>query len=733
MSFKKTIAGISAMLIAAAPLAAPMTTFAADTTPETTEQTFIEGKITEYVYALDNTDEIQCRFYTEKPNIPYVKLSDFYKTLNEGKELSITQYEKEGKVQEGTFALETTFGSKSVIDANKDVLYTGDYICFSNYPEKESDPNADTQNIFWKVVEVEDGEDFQGSVFDFGSYDIDLIAEDNDIWFPLGTLCNTFNGTIQHAIYLGGSLYYLSDESDFNIYSFLTDEVKAEFLESLGESRPEDLVKYNYNEMCRVIDTYYGFPGRIPLNDILSEKGFDGMLSEANDDTRHVKEQLLSTDYEEYIAGMLALECYLWDGGHTVMFSTGSNVFSEEMINNSYQYTNENLDYDGASNIKDFYSDYLASYHGVSSARTAVLGENEEDAIYRYVKKGDTALFSFDTFMDLDTEGWGAYYNKDGAMPTDIISAFKECLDDAEKDENIKNFIVDVSLNGGGYTNIPPYMISMMGGVNEEHISYVKTGIDNITENLFDKNFDKVFDDKDNEVKYDLNFGLITSVVSFSSANIFPTLARDSGFMIIGEQSGGGSCNVENYITPDGCMFSMSCERRYANKNGENVDAGIKPDYELVTINEDGTKDFSKVFDFDVISQCFADFYGKNNNDEPVTTTSTTSKPAESTTTTTTAVTETTTSSSSSETTSSTTSSSTTASSTTTSTTTAEVSSTTTQSTDASSSTTTTQATGKLPDTGNNSLITVIVTFTAISLTAGGAVLLTANRKKEDE
>ena len=750
MNFKKTVSVIFASLIAVVLINAtvPITSFADSKAPKTTEYTFTEGKIVEYVYALDNTDEIQCRYYTDKPSVPYVKLSDFYKTLNEGKELSITQYEEEGKVLEGVFMLETTFGATSVINTDEDVLYTADVICSSNSPEKEADPNADTQNIFCTVGAIEGAENFKGSVFDFGSYDIDLIADDNDIWFPLATLCNTFKGNIYYAIYLGGSLYYLSDETDFNGYTFITDEVKAEFLKSLGESRPEDLVKYNYNEMCRIVDTYYGFPGRIPLNDILMEKGFDGMLSEANDDTRHVKELLLSTDYEKYIAGMLALERYFWDGGHTVMFLGGSSVFSEDMITNSYWYINEDFDYEGASSIDDFYSDYLSSYQGALIARTAVLGEDEEGVIYRYVKKGDTALFSFDSFMDLDLEGWGAYYNQDGAMPTDIVSAFKECLDDAEKDENIKNFIVDVSLNGGGYTLIPPYMISMMGGVNEEHVSYVKTGIDIKIENIYDKNFDKIYDDKDAEVKYDLNFGLITSSVSFSSANIFPTLARDSDFMIIGEQSGGGSCIVTSFVTPDGIRFSMSCERRYANKNGENVDAGIKPDYELVTVNEDGSKDFSKVFDFDVISQCFADFYGTNNNDEvkdPNTSTNTTTgnDSGSATTAATTNITGSQTASSASGASSSTTASSATAQSTTSSSSEASPSTTasptadgtssaTAKSTTESSSITTVQETEELPETDNNSLLPVIVTIVVILLIAGGVILITVKRKKRD-
>ena len=714
MSFKKTIAGISAVLIAAAPLAAPMTTFAADTTPETTEQTFIEGKITEYVYAPDKTADVECRFYAKTPNIPYISLSEYYKALNKGESLSID------KNEDGTYKLENMIGAVGIIDTDKDTFTTTSYEGLV-YPLEEANSESDLNKVFIETTGTEILGEPHAITIDFSNYNIDLYGEDSDIWFPVSTLCNTFSGNGYRGIYYNNSIFFTNETTtEFTSQNVFTSESMAEIAASMSNGRPEDLAVYNYNEICRLIDCNYGFPGRIPINDILIEKGLDRTLSETNDDTKLVKEHLLSTDYNTYIAGLLELEQYMWDGGHTVMASAGVGLLSEDQIQEVTANLKEDRNYELTPDMSGMQYESMSAYQGAKTARSAVLRETEETP-FRYIINGDTALFSFDDFMSIDFEGWNNYYTGKGERPEDLVSVFYECVKDADENPDVKNFVVDVSTNGGGYVMVGLYMIGLMGGESNSYYNLLNYGTTAKETYIVDKNLDGKYDEIDNNLKFDLNFGVIESNYSFSCANALPSNARDAGLVIIGEQSGGGSCTVFCYTTPDGIPLYMSSNVRMANNNNENIDAGIKPDYELVTINEDGTKDFSKVFDFDVISQCFADFYGKKNNDEPVTTTSTTSKPAESTTTTTTAVTETTTSSSSSETTSSTTSSSTTASSTTTSSTTAGVSS------------TTTQATGKLPDTGNNSLITVIVTFTAISLTAGGAVLLTANRKKEDE
>ena len=100
-----------------------------------------------------------------------------------------------------------------------------------------------------------------------------------------------------------------------------------------------------------------------------------------------------------------------------------------------------------------------------------------------------------------------------------------------------------------------------------------------IVEYEVDRNFDGVFDEKDKDVKYNLNFGVLTSDISFSCGNLFPSMLKDAGIPVIGEKSGGGSCAIQAMCTADGFCFQISSFRSRLNSlKGENIDTGILPD-----------------------------------------------------------------------------------------------------------------------------------------------------------
>ena len=365
MNFRKNIAGVSALMIAAGTLSATsLSAFAAEGTDQT-ERNYTEGKIKEYIFAPDVTDEIDCRFYADKPNIPYVKLSDFYKTLNDGTELSVT------KNEDGTYKLETSFDSSTILDTKKDILTTDLPVYTFGCTDEEMRSDSDLNNIFYQAEGVQEGES-KNNVFDFGSYDIDIIDDnDGEIWWPLTTLTNTYRGLFKFGIYLADTLYFVDQQTDFTSGNVLDMNYEA-LQESMGESRPEDLVQYSYNELCRVFDRYYGFPGSIPLNDVLAEKGFDGML-ETNDDTKLVKSQLLSENYADYFAGVVGLQWYVDDGGHTEVRGL-LDAYPEEVVNAGLDRMKPERDYEGATDLS--FSDYnfLYSLQLAYQTREAVLG-----------------------------------------------------------------------------------------------------------------------------------------------------------------------------------------------------------------------------------------------------------------------------------------------------------------------------------------------------------------------
>lgn len=65
------------------------------------------------------------------------------------------------------------------------------------------------------------------------------------------------------------------------------------------------------------MDKIYGKPSQCELAVTIREKGFDRALEETNDETRKIKELLNSTVPKDFILGLVLLQGYMYDGGHT--------------------------------------------------------------------------------------------------------------------------------------------------------------------------------------------------------------------------------------------------------------------------------------------------------------------------------------------------------------------------------------------------------------------------------
>ena len=73
-----------------------------------------------------------------------------------------------------------------------------------------------------------------------------------------------------------------------------------------------------------------------------------------------------------------------------------------------------------------------------------------------------------------------------------------------------------------------------------------------------DTNFDGVFDEKDRDVRYDYNYGVLGTRHAFSCGNLFPIIVQEAGAVLIGEPSSGGSCCVQVGSDAEGLSYMMS-------------------------------------------------------------------------------------------------------------------------------------------------------------------------------
>lgn len=79
------------------------------------------------------------------------------------------------------------------------------------------------------------------------------------------------------------------------------------------------------------MDTLYGKPYKSKMSASINELGLDKTLDTYNDETRMVKELLLSDSKIDYMAGLSIMQGYFFDGGHTAL-NYESNLYGSDTV-----------------------------------------------------------------------------------------------------------------------------------------------------------------------------------------------------------------------------------------------------------------------------------------------------------------------------------------------------------------------------------------------------------------
>ena len=79
------------------------------------------------------------------------------------------------------------------------------------------------------------------------------------------------------------------------------------------------------------MDTLYGKPYKSKMSASINELGLDKTLDTYNDETRMVKELLLSDSKIDYMAGLSIMQGHFFDGGHTAL-NYESNLYGSDTV-----------------------------------------------------------------------------------------------------------------------------------------------------------------------------------------------------------------------------------------------------------------------------------------------------------------------------------------------------------------------------------------------------------------
>ena len=389
-------------------------------------------------------------------------------------------------------------------------------------------------------------------VFDFAKYGIALYADADDVYLPLALLSTMFTDVaVNYVIFNGETVFQpvLDLNSLVGIPAGFYESERMRALLNGEAQRWDDEIRESYGELCFILDYFFGHPGVALLDGAIAEKGFDAALKDLPDGAGEaLVSGLNSPDMGEYLAAMSKVFFELLDDGHTV-FSGISGILSDPGAYPALFI--KVLSEAGSSIMGNSGQAKLMMMNAIPAQRTAAWGSD----VYR--ECGSTAILRIDAFNP-DIAGWEAYYAGTGDIPMDAFGITWTGLKNASENPAIKNILFDLSANAGGSNDILMAMIDLATGDNLFRGYNVLTGQHEHAVVHTDKNLDGVFDEKDDKVKYNFNYGVLTTRLSFSCGNLFPCLMQDNGAVLIGEPSGGGSCCVQTATLSGGAIFMMS-------------------------------------------------------------------------------------------------------------------------------------------------------------------------------
>ena len=547
---------------------------------------------------------VMLRFYNDMPSVAYVSISNFQSIMYPGTTVQVA------KTAEHQYALTSPCGTAKV-DAANDLFESSDYEAFTNMKGmvQPGMPNTSFDGlpiIRWKSLDASPKQ--VDVTLDYGKYGIDIREDGENVYFPFATIADLYTDGYMHSADFNGETVMVVPEGFYSMDGgypsfFITPVLK--------ETRTADMADFAYRNLCFTLTNFFGYPGRSLLeNKGLKEKGLDQALQDYGEAGQMTRELLQSTNMYDFISGNATLCYLLFDGGHTNLYL---NLTSDFSGNPTFLSTLNGIlgaKRDEFKNIcpefnpiYDSYTDRVAIAGRLKEARVKAFGEG-----VNYYKVGNTAYCQFGSF-DFDDSRWRKFYRGEGPKPTideypnDWLVILIDALEKAQNDPEVKNFILDISTNGGGSSDIVVFITSLLANKSDLYYENVLTGQKMKSTFEVDRNLDGKFDEKDQDVKLKMNIGVLISPFSFSCGNLLPSLLKDYGFCLLGKKSGGGSCSVLYNPSADGFGYTYSTHRdRLINLKGENIDDGIDPDYPL---------EVDEFFDIPKIGKLIEEFYSR--------------------------------------------------------------------------------------------------------------------------
>ena len=508
-------------------------------------------------------------YYNGKEDIPYVdlceELNDLASNFKQSSPKSTLKIEKKGNI---VTAARSVCGGLFLVqfDFKKNTIWFSDINGFFRN-ENASLVGADgfEPELAHLFSRQSTSYDRYGRAYkiNLNKYGIKLLKDKKRYYIPLQTLNDLFFTRRGATILFNGKSLIAGGGGR------LSDAMREIYYSVPKKKNSKAFAAFNYGELCLALDYLYG------LKETHDISTFDDFFTDTG-----LGEMILSP----------------YSIGTDEALATAVNLYFDDFhcgfLDASY-----NTDQDKLKAFRDSLPQGAYRTRGIRimNEMNAARAAYYPNGFIPYEEVGDTAYITFDNFEVDESDGHDySTIPTDADLPTlgkDTLKLMQYSLAKITRSGSpIKRVVLDLSNNGGGEAFAANYVLATFLGSSNMVLKDTITGAMSVADYKTDVNLDGVFDEKDTLDGRGLKLYCLISGQSYSSANLVPSIMKDSDKVtLIGRTSGGGSCAVQPLSTASGTLFQISGPQRISfTKNGGvyDTDRGAEPDIYINDINK---------------------------------------------------------------------------------------------------------------------------------------------------
>ncbi len=468
-------------------------------------------------------------YYLNDSLVPYVSVSGYINSMDGTLNASTYSYSPNTLFQE--YVVKTTSNGVSlsvIFDYKNDKILTAYPYAFQSTVDIKSTIDYSFN------LKTETGDAYNGTtiIYDLASYGFDMKYINGNCLVPFQIMNALFGGNNYLTTYYTGQSYY---QTYFSLAysSDAANKLSTIMSDTASTLNNQELRESNYNFLCFYLDHFYG------LKEHKGIRSFDSYLDDS------IKTNLKSTDPKTYMKGYVGLVQKL-----------------NELHTSIHNYTiTEKMDKYSLTEGEFLASNFKKHNDTATTLRDAAKTQYGEELKNKIEIDGDTCYIffrNFETGATANVKDSSGNLKEDAYLYDSYYLFYKAFEQIKASSTTIKNIVVDLSINGGGNAGALFRTLGFLAKKITVGNRNSETGTAFNINYKSDTNMDGKWDDNDSYPNY--NWYVLTSLYSYSSANLFAHLAKQSNekVMLIGEAAGGGGCSILPMALIDGTVLQIS-------------------------------------------------------------------------------------------------------------------------------------------------------------------------------